>query len=137
VMAIFVISVSSDSSEESVGTSNGRVILFGTIPTTIPDTTLSMIPPTTHIDTTPILIVSPTIPPSPDYTPISDTEFDPSEDPSSNHIPPLPATLPFLSSTNDSSDSDIPDTPPSPTYGIPFTETTLSTQRSPVTSSAL
>ncbi|GKC17187.1 hypothetical protein Tco_1013969 [Tanacetum coccineum] len=39
VMAISVISVSSDSSEESVGTSAGRVILFGTIPTTIPDTT--------------------------------------------------------------------------------------------------
>ncbi|GJS64754.1 hypothetical protein Tco_0679318 [Tanacetum coccineum] len=64
-----VISVSSYSSEESVGTSTGRVILFGTIPTTIPDTTPSMIPPSTHIDTTPIPIVSPTIPPSPDYTP--------------------------------------------------------------------
>ncbi|GJW91005.1 hypothetical protein Tco_0168558, partial [Tanacetum coccineum] len=123
VMAISVISVSSDSSEDSVGTSTGRVILFGTIPTTIPDTTLSVIPPTTYIDTTLIPIVSPTIPPSPDYTPTSpdysptsDTEFDPSEDPSSDHIPPLPATLPFLSSTNDSSDSDIPDTPPSPTH---------------------
>ncbi|GKC78737.1 hypothetical protein Tco_1129511 [Tanacetum coccineum] len=97
VMAIFVISVSSDSSEDSVGTPAGRVILFGTIPTTIPDTTPSVIPPTTHIDTTLI----PT--------------FDPSKNPSSDHIPPLPATLPFLSSTNDSSDSDIPDTPPSPT----------------------
>ncbi|GKB68660.1 putative reverse transcriptase domain-containing protein [Tanacetum coccineum] len=39
VMAISVISVSSDSSEDSVGTPAGRVILFGTIPTTIPDTT--------------------------------------------------------------------------------------------------
>ncbi|GKF43913.1 hypothetical protein Tco_0130465 [Tanacetum coccineum] len=67
VMAISVISVSSDSSEESVGTSIGRVILFGTIP----NTTLSVTPPTTHIDTTPILTVSPTIPPSPDYTPAS------------------------------------------------------------------
>ncbi|GJU72574.1 hypothetical protein Tco_1263979 [Tanacetum coccineum] len=52
-----------------------------------------------------ILAVSPTVPTSPDYTPaspdyspISDTEFDPSEDPSSDHIPPIPATLPFLSS---------------------------------------
>ncbi|GJW20246.1 putative reverse transcriptase domain-containing protein [Tanacetum coccineum] len=135
VMAISVISVSSDSSEESVGTSTGRVILFGTIPTTIPDTTPSVIPPTTHIDTTPIPTVSPTIPPSPDYTPASpdyspasDTEFDPSEDPSSDHIPPLPATSPFLSSTDDSSDNDIPDTPPSPNHGTPFTETTLSTR---------
>ncbi|GJR73058.1 hypothetical protein Tco_0085423, partial [Tanacetum coccineum] len=144
VMAISVISVSSDSSEESVGTSTGRVILFGTIPTTIPDTTLSVIPPTTHIDTTPMPIVSPTIPPSPDYTPASpdysppsDTEFDPSEDLSSDYIPPLPATSPFLSSTGDSSDSDIPDTPPAPTHDTPFTETTLSTQRSPVASGAL
>ncbi|GKD26998.1 hypothetical protein Tco_1233212, partial [Tanacetum coccineum] len=144
VMAISVISVSSDSSEDSVGTPAGRVILFGTIPTTIPDTTLSVTSPTTHIDTTPIPTVSPTISPSPDYTPASpdyspasDTEFDPSEDPSSDHIPPLPATSPFLSSTDDSSDSDIPDTPPSPTHGTPFTETTLSTQRSPTTSGAL
>ncbi|GKD95763.1 hypothetical protein Tco_1379660, partial [Tanacetum coccineum] len=123
VMAIPVISVSSDSSEESVGTSTGRDILFGTIPTTIPDTTPSVILPTTHIYTAPIPTASPTIPPSPDYTPtslnyspVSDTEFDPSEDPPSDHIPPLPATLPFLSSTDDSSDSDILDTPPLPTH---------------------
>ncbi|GJR14261.1 putative reverse transcriptase domain-containing protein [Tanacetum coccineum] len=143
-MSISVISFSLDSSKESVGTSTGRVILFGTIPTTIPDTTPSVIPPTTHIDTIPIPTVSPTIPPSPDYTPASpdyspasNTKFDPSEDPSSDHIPPLPATSPFLSSTDDPSDSDIPDTPPSPTHGTPFTETTLSTQRSPVASGAL
>ncbi|GJR23945.1 hypothetical protein Tco_0972472, partial [Tanacetum coccineum] len=37
-MAISVISISSDLSEESVGTSTARVILFGTIPTTIPAT---------------------------------------------------------------------------------------------------
>ncbi|GKD02967.1 hypothetical protein Tco_1177941, partial [Tanacetum coccineum] len=74
---------------------------------------------------------------SPDYLPASDTDFDPPEDPSSDHIPPLPSTSPFLSSTNDSSDSDIPDTPPTPTRGTPFTKTTLSTQRSRTTSSAL
>ncbi|GJR50028.1 hypothetical protein Tco_1400549 [Tanacetum coccineum] len=50
-------------------------------------------------------------PVSPDYSPASDTEFDPSEDPSSDHIPPLPATSPFLLPTDDSSNSDIPDTP--------------------------
>nr|GFA39054.1 hypothetical protein [Tanacetum cinerariifolium] len=149
-MATSIILVSSDSSEDSVGTSTGRVILFGTIPTTILDTKLSIIPPSIHVDTTPIPIVSPTIPTSPDYTPASpdytpaspdytpaspdyllasDTESDPSEDPSSDHIPPLPATLQFLSSTKDSSDSDILDAPPSPTHGTPFSETTLSTQR--------
>ncbi|GKC02448.1 hypothetical protein Tco_0994058, partial [Tanacetum coccineum] len=151
VMTISVILVSSDSSEESVRTSTGRVILFGTIPTTIPNTTPSVILPTTHIDTTLIPTVLPTTPASPDYTPASpdytpaspdyspasDMEFDPSEDPTSDHIPPLPATLPFLSSTNDSSDSDTPDLPPLPTHGTPFTETTLSAQRSPVASGAL
>nr|GFD09381.1 hypothetical protein [Tanacetum cinerariifolium] len=58
----------------------------------------------------------------------------PSEDPSSDHIPPLPATSPFLSSTDDSSENNIPDTPLSPTHGTPFNETTLSTQISPATS---
>nr|GEW01176.1 hypothetical protein [Tanacetum cinerariifolium] len=86
-MAISVISVSSDLSEDNVGTPVGRVILF---------------------------------------------ESDPSEDPSSGHIPPLPDVLPFLSSTDDTIDSDTPDTRPSPTHGTPFTKITSSTQRSPV-----
>ncbi|GKE71619.1 hypothetical protein Tco_1529691, partial [Tanacetum coccineum] len=111
------ISVSSDSSEDSVGTYAGRVILFGTIPTTIPDTTPVITPLITQTDTTDIPIITPTIPPSPDYTPASldyspasKTESDPSEDPY----------------------SDTPDTPPSPTHGISFTEITSSTQRSSV-----
>ncbi|GJU15636.1 hypothetical protein Tco_1143602 [Tanacetum coccineum] len=136
-MAISVILVSSDSSEESVETSTGRVILFGTIPTTIPDTTPSVIPPSTHIDTA-LTPTSPDYTPaSLDYSPASDMEFDPSEDPSSDHIPPLPATSPFLSSNDDSLESDIPDIPPSPTHGTPFTMTTLSTQRSLVASGVL
>nr|GEW11441.1 hypothetical protein [Tanacetum cinerariifolium] len=69
---------------------------------------------------------------SPDYSPTSDTESDPSEDPSSDHIPPLPAISPFLSSTDDTTDNDTPDTSPSPTHGTPLTEITSSTQRSPV-----
>ncbi|GJU41687.1 putative reverse transcriptase domain-containing protein [Tanacetum coccineum] len=123
-MAISVISVSSDSSDECVRTSTRRVILFGTIPTTIHDTTPSVIPPSTHIDIALTPISPDYAPASPDYSPASDTELNPSKDPSSDHIPPLPATLPFLSSTDDSSDSDIPDTPPLPTHGTPFTETT-------------
>ncbi|GKB99171.1 putative reverse transcriptase domain-containing protein, partial [Tanacetum coccineum] len=102
-----------------------------------------IIPPTTRTDTTVIPtetpIIAPTIPPSPDYTPASpdyspasDSESDPSKDPSSDHISPLPATLPFLSSDDDTTDSDTPDTPSSPTHGTPFTEITYSTQRSPV-----
>nr|GFA24455.1 hypothetical protein [Tanacetum cinerariifolium] len=63
--------------EPSTGTPAGRVILFGTIPTTIPDTTPLIAPPTTD---------APTIPPSPDYTPASpdyspasEAESDPSQ----------------------------------------------------------
>ncbi|GJY28399.1 hypothetical protein Tco_0404166 [Tanacetum coccineum] len=130
------ISVSLDASEESVGTPTGRVILFGTIPTTIPNTIPTMSPPTTHTDTTvtptKIPTVLPTVPPSPNHTPALpnitlaspdyslayDTESNPSEDPSSDHIPPLPAISPFLSSANDTTDSDTPDTPPSPTYAL-------------------
>ncbi|GJR03426.1 uncharacterized mitochondrial protein-like protein, partial [Tanacetum coccineum] len=148
VMAILVISVSSDSLKDSVGTPTGRVILFGTIPTTIPDTIPVINPPTTQTDTTVIPtyipIISPTIPPSldytptsPDYSPTSDMEFDPSKDPSSDHIPPLPTISPFLSSVDDTTDSDTPDTPPSPTYGTPFTKTTFYTQMSPTISGAL
>nr|GEV39960.1 hypothetical protein [Tanacetum cinerariifolium] len=122
-MAISVILVSSDSLEESVGIPAGRVILFGTISTTIPDTTPTVTPPTTHIDTTLI--------------PAEILTFDPSEDPSSDHIPPLPATSPFLSLTDDSSDNDTLDTPPSPTHGTPFTKIIFSTQRSPTTPGVL
>ncbi|GJY84690.1 hypothetical protein Tco_0498716 [Tanacetum coccineum] len=68
-------------------------------------------------------IIAPTIPPSSnytpasrDYSPASDSESNLSEDPSSDHIPPLPAISPFLSSADDTTNSDTPDTPPSPTY---------------------
>ncbi|GKF16323.1 hypothetical protein Tco_0061241, partial [Tanacetum coccineum] len=53
----------------------------------------------------------------------------PSEDPSSDHIPPLPAISLFLSSDDDTIDND---TPPSPTHGTPFIEITASTRRSPI-----
>ncbi|GKE79873.1 hypothetical protein Tco_1549873 [Tanacetum coccineum] len=140
-MAISVILISLDSSEDSVGTPAGRVILFCTIPTTIPDTKPRITPPATQTDTpmipTETPIIARTIPPSTDYTPASldylptsDLESDPFEDPSSDHILPLPAISLFLSLDDDTIDSDTPDTPPSPTHGTPFTEITASTQRS-------
>nr|GFB46338.1 hypothetical protein [Tanacetum cinerariifolium] len=106
-MAISVISISSDSSEDSTGTPAGRVILFGTIPTTILDTTPVIAPPTTQTDTTVIPtetpIIAPTIrpsldytPASPNYSPASEAESDPYEDPSLGHIPPLLARLPVI-----------------------------------------
>ncbi|GJT46205.1 hypothetical protein Tco_0954920 [Tanacetum coccineum] len=51
VMAFSVISISSNSSEESMGTSTARVILFGIILTTIPPTTPTIDLPVTHDDT--------------------------------------------------------------------------------------
>nr|GFC35122.1 hypothetical protein [Tanacetum cinerariifolium] len=71
-------------------------------------------------------------PASPDYSPASEAESDASEDPASGHIPSLPATSPFLSSDDDTIDSDTLDKPPSSTHDTPFTEITASTQRSPV-----
>nr|GEU81669.1 hypothetical protein [Tanacetum cinerariifolium] len=47
-MAFYVISISSDSSEESVGTSTARVTLFDTIPTTIPSTAPTIDLPVIH-----------------------------------------------------------------------------------------
>nr|GEV57943.1 hypothetical protein [Tanacetum cinerariifolium] len=112
VTTILVILVSSDSSEDSVGTPVRRVILFGTIPTTIPDTTPVITLPTTQTDTTVIPIetpiIAPTISPYLDYTPASPDYS--------------------LASEID----DTPDTPPSPTHSTPFTDITAFTQRSPV-----
>ncbi|GJS07272.1 hypothetical protein Tco_0364068 [Tanacetum coccineum] len=127
------ISISSDLSEDSVGTPTRRVILFGTIPTTIPDTTPVITLPATKTVTqvipTETPIITPTIPPSPDYTPASldyspasDSKSDPSEDSSSDHIPPLPDILPFLSSDDDPTDSDTPDTPSSPTHDTTYSQ---------------
>ncbi|GJR58486.1 putative reverse transcriptase domain-containing protein [Tanacetum coccineum] len=50
-MAFSVISISSDSSEESVGTSTTRVILFGMIPTTVPATAPTVDLPAIQDDT--------------------------------------------------------------------------------------
>ncbi|GKG19444.1 hypothetical protein Tco_0376543, partial [Tanacetum coccineum] len=51
VMAISVILIYLDSSEESVGTSTAQVILFGMIPATITAIVPIINPPTTHDDT--------------------------------------------------------------------------------------
>ncbi|GKB85594.1 hypothetical protein Tco_0957866 [Tanacetum coccineum] len=97
-MAISIISVSSDSSEESVGTPAVRVILFGTIPTTVPDTTPTVTSPTTHVDTTltptEIPTISYIVSPSADYTPAS-----PDTPPSPTHDTPFTKTTPSTQSS--------------------------------------
>nr|GEW58674.1 hypothetical protein [Tanacetum cinerariifolium] len=86
----FVILISSDSSEESMKTFTARVILFGTIPTTIPPTTPTTDLPVIHDDT----LLTPTISPT---------------------IPLVAPTIQYTSSfiDIDSSNSDNPDSPPS------------------------
>ncbi|GJV35237.1 hypothetical protein Tco_1407714 [Tanacetum coccineum] len=74
VMAFSVISISSDSSKESVETSNARVILFGTIPTTVLATAPTADLPVIH-DDTPLIptntpTISPIVPTIPSIAPI-------------------------------------------------------------------
>ncbi|GKD24120.1 putative reverse transcriptase domain-containing protein, partial [Tanacetum coccineum] len=93
VMAFSVISISSDSSKESVGTSTARVILFGTIPAMIPSIAPTTDLPVIHDDTPLIPTDTPTIPTIP-------------------HVAPtIQYTSPFIDT--DSSDSDILERPPS------------------------
>ncbi|GJU31492.1 MAK10-like protein [Tanacetum coccineum] len=99
VMAFFVISISSDSSEETVGTSTARVILFGTIPITIPPIALTTDLPVIHDDTLLTPTISPAIPIIPHVAPI------------------IQYTSPFIDT--DSSDSDTPDSPPLQTLPAP------------------
>nr|GFA92416.1 hypothetical protein [Tanacetum cinerariifolium] len=99
VMAILVISISLNSSEDSIGTHAGRVILFGTIPTTIPDTTPLIAPPTTD---------APTIPPSPDYTPASPDYSPVSEADDTLDTPPSPThDTPFTEITASTQRSSV------------------------------
>nr|GEW01521.1 putative reverse transcriptase domain-containing protein [Tanacetum cinerariifolium] len=91
-MDFSVILISSNSSEVSVGTSTARVILFGTIPTTIPPTTPTTDLPAIHDDT----LLTPTI---------------------SLTIPTIPPVAPIIQYTSlfintGSSNNDTPDSPP-------------------------
>nr|GEU81663.1 hypothetical protein [Tanacetum cinerariifolium] len=118
-MAAYAIIASSDSSEESVGSTPSRVILFVDIPTVIPS--ISMVAPETST-TAPVIsfdapVVEMTIVASPTrlygLVPYSDSDSDsPDEMDSLEYITPLPATLLFLY-TNSFEASDSFDGPPS------------------------
>nr|GEU48960.1 hypothetical protein [Tanacetum cinerariifolium] len=103
-MTTSAIAISFDSSNESVGSSPSRVILFGDIPTVIPST--SVIAPETSAIAPVISSVAPvvetTIVASPTglcgLVPYSDSYFNsPDEMASPEYITPLPATSPFYS----------------------------------------
>ncbi|GKD80162.1 hypothetical protein Tco_1342783, partial [Tanacetum coccineum] len=102
-MAASVIAISSDSSDESMGSPPSRVILFGDITTVIPSPSVTA-PETPAI--APVIsfaahVVETTFVASPTglcgLVLYSDSDFDsPNEMDSPEHITPLPATSPFL-----------------------------------------
>ncbi|GJY69101.1 hypothetical protein Tco_0472083 [Tanacetum coccineum] len=118
-MAASAIAISSDSSDESVGSPPSRVILFGDIPTVIPST--SVVAPETST-TAPVIssaapVVETTLVASPTglcgLVPYSDFDSDsPDEMSLPEHISPQPAISPFLC-TDSSEAPDSSDGPPS------------------------
>ncbi|GJS08348.1 putative reverse transcriptase domain-containing protein [Tanacetum coccineum] len=119
IMAASAIAISSDSSDESVGSPPSRVILFGDIPTVIPST--SMVAPETST-IAPVIssaahVVETTLVALPTglcgLVPYSGSDFDsPDKMSSPEHISPLPAISPFLC-TDSSEAPDSSDGPPS------------------------
>ncbi|GKE51116.1 hypothetical protein Tco_1486272 [Tanacetum coccineum] len=118
-MAASAIAISSDSSNESVGSPPSRVILFGDISIVIPST--SVVAPETFT-IAPVIsfaahVVETTLVASPTglcgLVPYSDYDSDlPDKMSSPEHISPLPAILLFLC-TDSSEDPDSSDGPPS------------------------
>ncbi|GJS72383.1 hypothetical protein Tco_0705224 [Tanacetum coccineum] len=106
-MAALVISISSDTSEESVGSHALRVILFGSILAIIP--VISKVPvvpadPIVTPEVGTVLVVSPTrVLDLVDYS--SDSDSDPSED-SLPPVPDLPLVSPFLCSDDSEADNE-------------------------------
>ncbi|GJY85320.1 hypothetical protein Tco_0499346, partial [Tanacetum coccineum] len=128
-MAASAIIISSDSSDESVGSPPSRVILFGDIPTVIPST--SVVAPETStiapvissaahmVETT--LVASPTglcglVP----YTGFDSDS--PDEMTSSEHISPLPAISPFIRTDS----SEAPVSSDGPPLQDPYDSSTVS-----------
>ncbi|GJS03398.1 hypothetical protein Tco_0319906 [Tanacetum coccineum] len=110
-MAAPVIPISSDSSEESVGSHVPRVILFGTIPTSIPvipvvpaEVPIAPADPLVAPEVGAVSVISPTrVLDLVDYSSSSDS--DPSED-SLPVAPELPLVSPFLCSDDSEADSE-------------------------------
>ncbi|GJZ33537.1 putative reverse transcriptase domain-containing protein [Tanacetum coccineum] len=111
IMAASAIAISSDSSDESMGSPPSRVILFGDIPTVIPST--SMVAPKTStialVISSAAPVVETTLVASPTglrgLVPYSGSDSDSPDGMSPEHISPLPAILPFL--CTDSSEDPI------------------------------
>ncbi|GKD01446.1 hypothetical protein Tco_1171720, partial [Tanacetum coccineum] len=102
-----IISISSDSSEESVGSHAPQVILFGAIPAiilVIPEVPLVPADPIVAPEVGTVSVISPTrVLDLVDYSSSSDS--DPSED-SSPPVPDLPLVSPFLHSDGSEADDE-------------------------------
>ncbi|GKD15638.1 hypothetical protein Tco_1200045, partial [Tanacetum coccineum] len=114
-----IISISSDSSEESVGSHTPRVILFGVVPAIIPVIPEVPIVPADLIvapEVGTVSIVSPTGVIDLVYY-SSSSDSDPLED-SLLPVPDFPLVLPFLCLNDSESDTEIPERHVSPTTSI-------------------
>ncbi|GJS71139.1 hypothetical protein Tco_0703980 [Tanacetum coccineum] len=119
IMVASAIAISSDSSDESVGSPPSRVILFSDIPTVIPSTSVvaSETSTITPVISSAAPVVETTLVASPTrlcgLVPYSDSDSDsPDEMDSPEYITPLPATSPFLY-TDSFEASDSSNGPPS------------------------
>ncbi|GJZ21332.1 hypothetical protein Tco_0558371 [Tanacetum coccineum] len=118
-MAASAIAISSDSSDESVGSPPSRVILFGDIPTVIPSTFVVTLETSTIApvisSATPVVEMTLVALPTGlcGLVPYSGSDSDsPDEMSSPEHNSPLPAISPFLC-TDSSEAPDSSDGPPS------------------------
>ncbi|GJU88499.1 putative reverse transcriptase domain-containing protein [Tanacetum coccineum] len=112
-MAAPIISISSDASDESVGSAPSRIILFGTISAEIPTKTPVISPVAPRVETT--IVTPPTG--LRDLIPYSDFDSDsPDGMISPEYISPLPATSPFI--CTDSLETST--SRPSPSAGFPI-----------------
>ncbi|GKF50453.1 hypothetical protein Tco_0146920 [Tanacetum coccineum] len=126
IMAALAITISSDSSDESVGSPPSRVILFGDIPTVIPSTSMGALETSTIVPVTSSAapVVETTLVASPtglcSLVPYSDSDSDSHDERDSpKYITPLPATLPFL----DIDSSEAPDSSDGPLSQDPYVTT--------------
>ncbi|GKD72047.1 hypothetical protein Tco_1330329 [Tanacetum coccineum] len=122
-MTTSTIAISSDSSDESVGSPPSRVILFGDIPTVIPST--SVVAPETSTIAPVISSAAPVVETTLVASPTGlcglvsylDSDSDSSDEMSSpEHISPLPAISPFLCTDS----SEAPDSFDGPPFQDPY-----------------
>ncbi|GJY08864.1 putative reverse transcriptase domain-containing protein [Tanacetum coccineum] len=120
VMVAPIISISSDSSEDSVGSHAPRVIFFGAIRAIIHVIPEVLIVPSDLIvapEVGTVSVVSPT-----EVLDLVDYSSSSNSDPSEDSLPPVPnllLVLPFLCSDDSESDTEIPERHVSPTTSIP------------------